>query len=391
MSTRKSRIDKLRSRKIARNRREIMLSPVDSSMVLIIVFLLIFGLMAVFSAGAPEGIRVFNNPLHFAIKHTIFLVLGIFILIKMSKVDYKKLRPYAVKFAFVVIGLLLACKVPGIGVTSYGATRWIAIGPLTIQPSELASLSCVLLAASALADAKSILDEKLIKYFALIGIMTVLVLVQPKLSVAILLGLTCFGMMVVAGVSLRLLTFAAMTMLPVLYYKIAATPYQLARITGWLNPWADAQGTGYNLIQSWYAVASGGFFGVGFGCSKQKLFWLPFGYTDFIYAVIAEELGFIGSVLLIGMFLAFIHKGFQIASRCGDRFGQLLAFGITFIIGAQGLMNMSVALGVMPATGVTLPLISYGGSSLMITLAMLGILLNISRKRIRKIYPDGAE
>jgi cell division protein FtsW len=159
----------------------------------------------------------------------------------------------------------------------------------------------------------------------------------------------------------------------------------MKRVTGWLHPWADPQGTGYNLIQSWYAIASGGIFGVGFGNSKQKLFWLPFRHTDFIFAVIAEELGMIGCIVLIGLFLALFHRGFLVANRCEDQFGRLVAFGLTFSLGIQTFINIAVATGVMPVTGVTLPLISYGGSSVVVTMTILGILLNISRKRIRKI------
>jgi cell division protein FtsW len=164
--------------------------------------------------------------------------------------------------------------------------------------------------------------------------------------------------------------------------------YQLKRIMGWLDPWSDPQGIGYNIIQSLYAIGSGGLFGVGYGMSRQKLFWLPFGYTDFIFAVISEELGLIGCIILIGLFTAFIYRGFFIASKCANHFGKLVAFGITFVIGFQAFTNMAVATGVFPVTGVTLPLISHGGTSVVITMAMLGILLNISRKRIKKVQPN---
>jgi cell division protein FtsW len=195
-------------------------------------------------------------------------------------------------------------------------------------------------------------------------------------------------MLIAGGMTPVPVISAVVCALPLLAYKILSTPYQLKRITGWLNPFEDPQGTGYNLIQSWYAIASGGLFGAGFGNSKQKLFWLPFGHTDFIFSVIAEELGFIGSLILIGFFIALVNKGFKISRSCPDAFGRLLAFGITLIIGIQAFINMGVATGVLPVTGQTLPLISYGGTSVMVTMIMLGILLNISRKRIKRIMPN---
>jgi cell division protein FtsW len=363
-----------------------MLAPVDSGLLGIIVFLTAFGTLAIFSAAAPEGLRLFNDPFHFALKHLVFVVIGSVLLMVTARIDYRKWKEWAFPLAIGVILLIGATLVPGLGKTEYGSSRWLSFLP--IQPSELAKIACVILGAKALSEAKHLLDERVMINFGLIGFMTLLILLQPSLSISILLVMTCVGMLIAGGMTPMPVIGIVVCALPLLAFKILSTPYQLKRVTGWLNPFEDPQGTGYNLIQSWYAIASGGFLGAGFGNSKQKLFWLPFGHTDFIFAVIAEELGFIGCVILIGFFIAFINKGFQISRRCPDPFGRLLAFGITFIIGVQAFINMGVATGVLPVTGQTLPLISYGGTSVMVTMILLGILLNISRKRIKRIVPD---
>lgn len=370
----------IKDRKI---RNKVILSEIDRNLLIIIIFLLVFGAIAVFSAGIAEGIKDANNPIHYAIRHIIFVGIGVFAMISTSKIDYKKFKNYTMQISLTVLALLIATKIPGLGKTILGSSRWLTFLP--IQPSEFAKLACVMLASSALSSSSRLFEEKMILNFGLIAAMILIILSQPDLSVAMLITFTCVALMVVGGVSSMLLGSLGVAALPVLYMKIAHTPYQLKRITGWLDPWADAQGTGYNLIQSWYAIASGGLIGVGYGMSKQKHSWLPFGHTDFIYSVIAEEFGFIGGILLIGLFVALIMKGLKISAKCEDLYGKLLAFGITFIIGLQAFINIGVAIGALPVTGVTLPLISYGGSSMIVTMIMLGILLNISRQRIQRL------
>jgi len=385
MSLRKKRIALHKNRdKNIKKKSNVILAPPDSMLVAIITALIVFGSMAIFSAGAPDGLEIYNNPAYYVIKHILFVALGCFFMFKISRFDYRYWKELAVPFSVITIVLIGATFIPGLGKTSYGSSRWL-VG-LPIQPSELAKIACIFLAASALVQAKSLFDKKLLKHFFLILIMIALIFKQPNLSISMIITFVTAAMMLVAGVSHVLIGGAVVTLVPFIYAQILSTPYQLKRITGWLKPWADPQGTGYNLIQSLYAIGSGGIMGVGFGNSKQKLFWLPFRHTDFIFAVIAEEFGLIGCIILIGVFLAFIHRGFLIANKCPDMFGRLIAFGITFSIGLQAFINIGVAEGVLPVTGVTLPLISYGGSSVVVTLFMLGILLNISRKRVKKIH-----
>ncbi len=364
---------------------EIVSSP-DSTLVTIIFILIFFGLFMVFSAGAPEGNEVYNNSYYYLIKHFISIVFGLIFLRLAVKFDYRQWKELAIPFAVMTIFMISLTYVPFLGRESYGSSRWLTFLPF--QPSELAKPATIFLVASALADTKNIFSHKMFTHLVLIGVMVLLILFQPNLSIASILTAITISMLFAGGISFFLITVPGILLGIAGYFHINSNKYQLARITGWLNPWADPQGTGYNLIQSWYAIGSGGIWGLGFGNSKQKLFWLPFRHTDFIFAVIAEELGLIGCLVLIGLFLALIHRGFIIAERCENIFGKFVAFGIIFAIGLQAFINIGVATGVLPVTGVTLPLISYGGSSMFITMFMLGILLNISRKRIKKIH-DG--
>lgn len=367
----------------------VIIGPPDGTLFAIIIALAVFGLMFVFSAGAPEGIEFYNFPAYYALRHLGFLVAGFVMMAIMSKIDYRHYKKYMVPFTIATILLIAATYVPGLGKTSYGASRWLVGVP--IQPSELAKIATIFLISSALSQSKNLFSPSMTKNLMLIGIMIVLILKQPNLSIAIIITLITATTMLVGGVSSMLISIGGVAAIPFLFFYIQSNEYQLKRILGWLDPWKDPQGLGYNLIQSQYAIGSGALLGSGFGHSKQKLFWLPFRHTDFIFAVIAEELGFLGCLVLIGLFLAFIHRGFLIADRCDDRFGKLVATGITFSIGVQAFINIGVATGVLPVTGVTLPLISYGGSSTMVTLMMMGILLNISKKRIKRIsQPEDA-
>jgi cell division protein FtsW len=363
-----------------------IVSSSDRSLVYTIFILVFFGIIMVFSAGAPEGNEIYNNSYYYLIRHLISVVFGFIFLRLALKFDFRHWKELAVPFGLFTIFMIFLTYVPFLGRTTLGSSRWLTFLPF--QPSELAKPAVIFLAAAALADTKNIFTSKMFAYLALIGVMFLLILFQPNLSIAMIIATITVAMFFAGGISLWLITVPGLLLGTMVLFHVRSTKYQLARITGWLNPWADPQGTGYNLIQSWYAIGSGGIWGLGFGNSKQKLFWLPFRHTDFIFAVIAEELGMIGCLVLIGLFLALIHRGFLIANRCENVFGKFLAFGITFSIGLQAFINIGVATGVLPVTGVTLPLISYGGSSMFITMFMLGILLNISRKRIKKIY-DG--
>ena len=355
----------------------------DRPLMIAVIFLVVIGLMAIFSASAPKCIDMGLNPARFLIQQIFGVIIGILGLRFLSNFHYKKLINYTMPFVGIVIMMLLLVKFAG--VTVNGAQRWINIGPLSLQPSEFAKPVVVLLLAGAFYKDANIMDnEKIVWAFAPILFMVGLIFIQPNLSMVLLLLATSVAIYICAGGSLKLILCGMSTMIPLLLLK-GLKGYQSSRIETWLHPEADPLGAGYNIIQSLVAFASGGLYGVGYGSSKQKLAWLPEAHTDFIYAVIGEEHGFIGCLLIICLFWTILQRGFLIAVKCQDMYGKLLALGLTFSICFQGFLNMWVASSFVPATGVPMPFISYGGSSIMVSLWMIGILLNISKDNVKRV------
>ena len=355
----------------------------DRVLLVAVIFLVVIGLMAIFSASAPKCIEMGINPARFLIQQAIGVVIGFIGLKFLSNFHYKKLMTYTLPFAAFVIIMLILVKVAG--VTVNGAQRWINIGPMSLQPSEFAKPAVVLLLAGVFYRNADVFDNnKIVTAFIPILIMMGLIYMQPNLSMLLLLLFTSVAIFLCAGGSLKLLIASAACAIPLFIMK-GLKGYQSSRITTWLNPEADPLGAGYNVIQSLVAFATGGFYGVGYGSSKQKLAWLPESHTDFIYAVIGEEHGFIGCLLIICLFWTILQRGFLIASKCQDMYGKLLALGLTFSICFQGFLNMWVASSFVPATGVPMPFISYGGSSIMVSLWMVGILLNISKDNVKRM------
>ena len=354
----------------------------DRPLMIAVIFLVVIGLMAIFSASAPKCIDMGLNPARFLIQQIFGVIVGFVGLKFLSNFHYKKLIMYTVPFAIFVIIMLILVKV--MGTTVNGAQRWINIGPMSLQPSEFAKPAVVMLLAGAFYKNTNLLDnEKIIWAFVPILIMVGLIFTQPNLSMVLLLLATSVAIYICAGGSIQLILYGMCTMIPLLLLK-GLKGYQ-SRITTWLHPEADPLGAGYNIIQSLVAFASGGLYGVGYGSSKQKLAWLPEAHTDFIYAVIGEEHGFIGCLLIICLFWTILQRGFLIAVKCQDMYGKLLALGLTFSICFQGFLNMWVASSFVPATGVPMPFISYGGSSIMVSLWMVGILLNISKDNVKRV------
>ena len=367
---------------------DVVLSSADRTLMVVVAFLVVIGIMATFSAGAPKAMDLGQNPASFAIKQFAYLIVGFFGLKYFMQLDYKRLKDWAVPFGWFVIIMLALVDFTNLGVYVNGAKRWMNIAGFQLQPSEFAKPAVVLLLANAFRKDANLFDQnKWVWAFFPIIAMAGLIFIQPNLSMVILLGMTTVVMYMAAGGSLKLFLscVGAMVATVIIGLTTIIKPYQLQRIKTWRNPDLDPLGAGYNIIQSLIAFASGGFSGVGYGGSIQKLSYLPECHTDFIFAIIAEELGFVGCVLVIGLFFTFMQRGFLIAARCPDMYGKLLAVGITFSIVFQAFMNMSVASSFLPTTGVPLPFISYGGSSLIVSLIMVGILLNISKKRIKKI------
>ncbi len=389
------------SRRIERERRRghheeksIILSAPDKTLLLVVTFLVIIGFLAIFSATAPKCMREGANLASFLIKQMIYAGVGFFAMGWFAKFDYKKLERYNTKFLWIVGILLLVLQFTPLGVTINGAKRWINLGFMQLQPSELAKpLFCMLLASNFKEKVDLFNFNNWTSTFIPILILLGIIYKQPNLSMVIILLITSFVLYIAARGSLKFVALlGGLGFVGALFYLPKLLQgYQMDRINVWLNPGSDALGKGYNIIQSLIAFASGGFIGTGYGGSIQKLAYLPECHTDFIFAIIGEEFGYLGCLFLIGLFTVLVYRGLRIAKRCPDMYGKLLAIGITVIFGFQAFLNMSVASSFFPVTGVTLPFISYGGTSIIVSLAMVGILLNISKQRIKRIRTENEQ
>jgi cell division protein FtsW len=340
--------------------------------------LVAFGLVMVYSAtSAPAALRN-GNPNFFLMRQAMYAVLGFVLMVLAARFDFRRLRALAPGLVIASIGLLLAVLVLGQAVN--GARRWIAFGPAVFQPSELAKLGLAVWAAGYLARRKPprTLKELWRPVGLLTGVFCLLLLAEPDLGTAIALVLMLAGMLLVAGTPVRVLggglSLAAAVGLLAIWFE----PYRRARIFSFINPWHDAQGAGFQTVQAMLGLASGGLFGAGLGRSVAKTGFLPEAHTDMIFAVIGEELGLVGAAAVIAAYAAFAYAGLRIALRCRDPFGKRLAAGLTVLICGQAAINLAAVMGLAPLTGIPLPFVSYGGSSLVVALASVGILLNIA-------------
>ncbi|MCW3491235.1 stage V sporulation protein E [Dethiobacter alkaliphilus] len=344
--------------------------------------LLAIGLVMVFSA-SWYMVSSSRGDVYFHLRRQAFwAVLGLGGLIFFSNYSYWKLKRWINLSLLLSVILLLAVFIPGVGMEIYGARRWIGVGGLTAQPSDLAKVSLILFAAAYLSRK----DIQIKDFFrgafpvlAITGLFFLLILRQPDLGTAVAMAAAVMVVVFVAGMPLKQIAAIGAVALPAGFYLMASEPYRLRRLLSFRDPWADPLDTGYQIIQSLYALGPGGLFGVGLGHGRQKMFYLPEPHSDFIFAVIGEELGFIGTASVVILFALLLWRGFKIALMAPDSFGSLLATGITAMIGIQALMNIGVVTGSIPVTGINLPLISAGGSSLLFTMCSIGVLLNISK------------
>lgn len=346
------------------------------------LLVLAIGLVMVYSASAVLALNQHGDSWFFVKRQMIFAALGIVTMLGLQRLDYMILRRWAKPLLLICFIMLVAVLIPGIGVVRGGARSWLGIGSLGIQPSEFMKMGLIVFLASYLSSRTEQLRnffKGLLPPLSLIGLAFGLIMLQPDLGTgAVLLGATIM-MLFAAGMHWRHIFGLSLFGAAGLVGLILAAPYRLQRITAFLDPWQDPLGAGYQAIQSLYAIAPGGLFGLGLGMSRQKFSYLPEPQTDFIFAIIAEELGFLGASLVIVLFAIIIWRGMRIAISAPDSFSALLATGIVGMIAVQVMINIGVVIGMMPVTGITLPLISYGGSSLTLMLTALGVLLNISR------------
>lgn len=343
----------------------------------------LFGCLMIYSAGSYVGKVQYGSEWYFVNKQLIGVVLGTLAMFAAAFFPYRRLIKLKIPLIVVAFVMLALVFVPGIGVTNYGATRWIGFGSFTLQPSEIAKYAFVLFAAAHFSvNYKKVATFRGIAPVLAVGVgLCVLIIAEPNMSITMCVGLLMLALVFLSGTNLK--TFALMLVpfvvaVPVL---IILEPYRLQRLSAFLDPWASPKDEGYQLIQSLYALGNGGWFGVGLFNSTQKYRFLPFAESDFIMSVMGEELGFVGLAIFFGVCIFIISRGLKIASRCTDRFGYLLSAGITLVYGIQVVVNALVVSGTIPPTGLPLPLVSSGNTSLIITMASMGVLYNVSASR----------
>ena len=378
-----------------KNKENKNLKQFDFILCITVFLLLALGIVMVLSASAPTALSEDGNSYSYAIRQSGFAIVGIVCMFIISKIDYKIYKRFYKVAYIVAIAALFLVVIPHIGIERNGARRWANLGFGQFQPSEIAKIALIVFYAGYLTDHRNELNTfkgGFLKPIILLGIpILILYKVQNHLSASIIIVMVVSIMMLMAGTRLKDfisggITFGSIAAAVMLFMsqikgggESGEGSFRMARILSFLDPWADASKTGWQVVQGLYAIGSGGLFGVGLGNSKQKYLYIPEPHNDFIFAVLAEELGFVGCLVVIALYGVFIWRGILTSMKAKDCFGSLLAVGITSLIGIQAIMNIAVVTSSMPATGISLPFFSYGGTSLLILLCCVGVLLNISR------------
>ncbi len=355
----------------------------DLMIFIITLALLSLGIVMVFSASSVTAYHELGDAYHYLKRQSLWAAIGLVALVICMNIDYHLWAKLAGPLIVLSIIALTAVLVPGIGITISGSRRWLGAGPVRVQPSEFAKLSVVIFLAAYLSTSPDRVKSVVRGIFVpliLVGMCAVLVLREPDLGTSIGMAATAWLMLLIAGGSPGWLVGLAAMTAPVIYLYARHDPVRIRRLTSFLDPWADPLDSGFHIIQSLLALGSGGLVGTGLGLSRQKFYYLPEQHTDFIFAIIGEELGFLGAALVVFLYAIFAWRGFRASLNAPDSFGSLLAAGITIMVALQAAMNIAVVTGSMPITGITLPLISSGGSSLVPMLAGVGMLLNITRR-----------
>lgn len=359
-----------------------MVRNVRINLFVIAVVLICVGIVMIYSASSIYSLERYKDGLFFLKRHLIFLFIGGMLTFFIMGVDYRRLRRFIKPIMLFSVFLLVLVLIPGIGREVAGARRWFRFKFISFQPSELANLVMIIYVADFIAR-KEILIKTLWKGFVppilVLGLVMALIVVQPDLGTVVALGTVVFIMLFVSGTRLKYLFSLILASIPMLYVLIFNIPYRRMRIMAFLNPWVDPKGGGFQIIQSQIALGSGGLFGVGLGHSKQKLFYLPAAHTDFIFSIIGEELGLLGTISIIVLFIIFMRQGIKIMKNAPDKFGYFLSLGLISMICLKAVINIGVSCGLLPTKGLPLPFISYGGSSFIFDMISVGILMNIAR------------
>ena len=356
------------------------LEEYDLIIMLMAIALTCFGVVMVYSASSVMAAKRFHDGFFFLKRQGLFAIIGFAIMLTVMRIDYHIWKQVAVPALLLCLVLLGVVLIPGLGGKAGGSSRWIRLPGFNLQPSEMAKLALIMYMAYSLdkkQDKVKSLTTGFIPYMIVLMFLIGLLVLQPDLGGALTLAAVAMTMLFAAGTRLTYIFSMFLLALPLLAYKLSRG-YHKSRIDAFLNPWSDPEGKGFQIIQSWLALGTGGVFGQGLGEGKQKLFYLPEAHTDFILSVVGEELGFLGVAVIIGMFFLLVQRAMRISVAAPDTFGRFLALGIAVLFGIEATVNMGVVTGMLPTKGLALPFISYGGSSLLISLFAVGILLNIS-------------
>ena len=357
----------------------------DVSILIVTLLLAAFGVLAVYSASSYVAKTQYGDEFYFVKKQLLGFLLGVPLMLFVGRFEYTRLKGKRIRWVFLLVPIVLLALVfvPGVGKSNYGATRWIGIGPITIQPSELAKYGFVVFAAAYMSD-----DMGRLRTFKGVlpvlfsgGAICLLIILEPNMSVTMCVGCLMLGMLFLGGMKMKHFLIIFIPVLVAVPLLILAEPYRLLRLSAFLDPWASPKEEGYQLIQSLYALGNGGLFGTGLFRSRQKYRFLPFAESDFILSIIGEEFGFFGIVVLFLACGFLIVKGIRVAARAEDFFSFLLASGITLVYAVQTVLNALVVSGTIPPTGLPLPLISSGNTSLIITMTSMGLLYAVSRRQ----------
>ena len=347
-----------------------------------VIFIVIFGLIMIYSSSSIWAEYKFHDSFHYIKQQSLFVIIGFIIMYIISKIDYK----VYFKKANIILGicflLLILVLIPGIGSIRNGSRSWFGIGPFGIQPSEFMKLGLIIFTSKYLVNSNKFLKSYRKGVFPILIVALLaffLIMLEPDLGTGIILMVAIISLLFIAGVNMKFFYLLGIIGLIGIIILIIIAPYRMDRITSFINPWNDPLGTGFQIIQSLYAIGPGGILGTGFLNSRQKHFYLPEPQTDFIFSIICEEFGIFGAIIVSLLFFFLLYFGIRIALNSKDLFAKYLTFGLIFQIIFQALLNLAVVIGLIPVTGVTLPFLSYGGSSLLISLVSIGIILNISK------------
>lgn len=347
-----------------------------------VILLSIFGLIMVYSSSYIWAEYKFKDPFKYVKNQGIFLIIGLVLLLILSKIDANIYKKYSNQILLISIILLILVLIPGIGRIRNGSRSWFGIGSFGIQPSEATKLALIIFVSKYLVkhekDMKNV-KNGILPILILTFFIFALIMLQPDFGTGIIIVMSVIGLLFIGGVPIKFFLYLGLLGIGGIAGLILIAPYRLKRILSFLNPWSDPLGSGFQIIQSLYAIGPGGLFGQGFLNSRQKHFYLPEPQTDFIFAIISEEFGFLGVIIVVGLLSLIIYNGIKIAKESNDLFKKYLAFGLIFGLSFQAILNLMVVVGLIPVTGVTLPFLSYGGSSLLITMTQMGIILSVAR------------